>query len=704
MGATPYDQRVTTNSRILAGAAVGIALLGALLYTVARTEREPDGARGPSSDVASAGAAGAHARPATDGAASDEAGAREAVAPAGVIDLNGFGTSPAEFAASRGGIDGVVVDPSGRPVPGATVWLATTDLRSTGEERATTGALGGFSIDGVQPGTVHLAPFFADFASSWSGSIPVFAGERTTGVVLELERGEALRGRVYERGTGQGLVATLTFASANGARSVSATSGPDGSYVAAGLRHGDSVIFSVECPGYGYAVADDAFGGPNAFALTAPRLAEAFDVPMRVLPPRPETLIVLDELTGEPVAGAVVKRAPGGAPLLPPSQPLEAKLGTTDRNGRIVLEGGWPSAFRVSADGYVPKDWDGVSASSEAGVFDVSISPACTITVDVAAVGAVVRVTEWARRTPLLAHGKTNERGIVELDGLPIGRVRVSAYDAEGRRGAERIVILPTRDPVVLELEAYARVTGRVAPATAGQRVLALVHDRPPFIADIDARGAYALDLPAGEYAIGVEDAPHATYGFFASTWSARPEVVLTLAPGEERTLDLVGFDGPGSLRGVLVAAGRDVAFQTIAITWTDDAEHRLPPEPMRAGTDATGAFRVPSLAPGRCSVRWLAPDGDAIVSREVDVVAGETATVELSPTTGTIRVLGAPLTEVVVNGPDGGVDTTALIPASGILFVERSPGTYWVGRLGARENERVELAQGALVEVILPE
>lgn len=101
---------------------------------------------------------------------------------------------------------GLVLDPQGVRVPGATVEISTGDpdwmrvLSNAMSPTAKSDTAGKFTLDGVKPGHLALVASSKDWARSLDVPLDLAPGETRDGVVLTLREGGRLTGEVYENG------------------------------------------------------------------------------------------------------------------------------------------------------------------------------------------------------------------------------------------------------------------------------------------------------------------------------------------------------------------------------------------------------------------------------------------------------------------------------------------------------------------------
>jgi hypothetical protein len=204
---------------------------------------------------------------------------------------------------------------SGKPVAGVTV--------ACGRGAATTDAAGRYRIEGV-PKTkeYHVTARGVPYFESRKSSVADTPGFDPVGVDFELERGLAIRGRLFDKKTGKpvrGSVEYHAFADNPHLKNISALDYPRGSYTKA---DGSFAVTGLPGPGALAVLADEddylkveppAGWKLRPFINTAPRLAHAL---VRINPSEQDGRPAVFEIALEPAAAvqaAVV--GPDGQPL-----------------------------------------------------------------------------------------------------------------------------------------------------------------------------------------------------------------------------------------------------------------------------------------------------------------------------------------------------------------------------------------------------
>jgi protocatechuate 3,4-dioxygenase beta subunit len=261
--------------------------------------------------------------------------------------VKGTGTSWGEEPAPAGAtaaIEGVVLDPDGRPVDGAQVALSRVAAR--GEEvtpgsyfqpRGATATAGGgrFRIEGLIPGEYTAAALHDAWAPARRGRITALAAQ-TTRTELKLGRGGlVLRGRVVDVGGGVvsgARVTAVPHASRSGGGGpalLRVTSGADGLYKVTLARGSHSL--RIEAEGY-------APGSDEVF------MARATTKDLRLVPGARLTGRVVERGGKQPVAGASVSLTSASRQDF--RVPRDTK---SDGAGQFELGGLEPGSYEVMA-------------------------------------------------------------------------------------------------------------------------------------------------------------------------------------------------------------------------------------------------------------------------------------------------------------------------------------------------------------------
>jgi hypothetical protein len=294
---------------------------------------------------------------------------------------------------AAGGVEGRVVDESGRPIEAALVAVTATGGHSgfgvfTSEEPHTvvTDALGRFHVDPVSVGTVRVVVGALGRAPRALPDVAVAAGGTTKvpDVVLRT-RGLSVHGRLTDAAgrpvTGAEVWTSFSM-SADGS-SMSTTSGgvgPDGTWFVDGPdSEGQEVTVYFRAPGFSY---------------TTRTLAVRGDAVLDVVMTREAALEVAVTFDGPPPATVVVERRERGS-----WQRLPTTWDAAARTARASQVWVGIDAIRLRADGFAP-----------GGLQEITVPDGGTV------------VAKAVRLTP----GGTLEGRVLDAGGRPLGGVQVS--------------------------------------------------------------------------------------------------------------------------------------------------------------------------------------------------------------------------------------------------------------------------------------
>jgi protocatechuate 3,4-dioxygenase beta subunit len=552
--------------------------------------------------------------------------------PSNDVEHVSFGREefPVELVLLRGAhpVRGLVVDPAGRPVAGAEVFVKTRDPDPTPGQvpsgtlarwlRATSGVDGTFRLDDVPPGLFTGVARAPGFAASFFGNLPQPA-DRDGEVTITMEPGATLRGRVVDADGAPVAGAEVRAAAVEPWRQVAARTDERGEFRLDGIdeshRSGlGAVPVSAHHPRAGDAATrlpladgETAVWNPTLRAAGAirGRVVGADGAPLPGLPVRARTArdgelpttttdedgrfellaradapheVVVDAVTGFPPArlATVADARPGGEPLQITID--DAAWPSAFLSGRFVRPPGYEDdAIRLQYREEATR-WSAVSGAAPDGSFRL---------------GPLVPGT-W-RGTVIGFRSR--------LGGLDLGPFELAA-------GQELDVgALPIPAPVVLEL------APRVPPDhDIGMLTAELLHEadrrRAARVSHVNGETLVRGLLEPGRYLLAIE----AGFGW------AGTEVPCALRPGPP---NLVAFDLVPLRRVRVTVRGPD------GTSPPDRLEVRIEPA-IGSEIRIWGGRAQVSLAPGR---HVLSAEHDGRRGRtevEVDAVTGPVIEVEL--------------------------------------------------------------------------
>lgn len=341
--------------------------------------------------------------------------------------------------------------------------------------------------------------------SSATPPVPRIAAGTVTEVVTPLQRGYALRGRVYDETSGKGIAsASLTFREAHVERYEGkfrmrdgSTTGTDGSFVLDGVPRG-SIVVSVYAPNYASREIDVLVG--------------------EKVPPLQIALATGGAITGYLAATDGVTPAAGWVGMFSSEAGSGGSLPTGDA-GEFSFEHLPPGRYQISGHAgnrNVSREFTLTKNERKDGVVLV-LSGGHSVRGVVTGVrpADLERTSVWMIRenswqdTPNV---RVDARGAYEIRDVRAGGISIAAVAPNGRTLSKRVQMPADADLVVdFEFPRGARLSGNV---TRGGKPVAGMLIEPQAVTEqqlhiggvrTSERGEYALeDVPNGEYSIAL--------------------------------------------------------------------------------------------------------------------------------------------------------------------------------------------------------
>ncbi len=512
---------------------------------------------------------------------------------------------------------GLVVDETGRPVPGAEIEIVPTEASlppGQVSEWSRTDSSGRFRLDGLKPKQRWTARVLAPGFAVLESVLPPLAPDPVTTLRLALQRGRTVVGRVVDAAgsplreaevrayplEADAQPETLLRAKAREMRS---TTGPDGAFSFPAVGPGQ-IDLSLRAAGAGPKWLRAVDVPPGKAPLDLGRIVLSPDSPLRGT--------VVDD-TGAPLARARVTAMPLVAVPRPgdlASGPPPASL--TDADGQFALRGLEPGVkvlLHGEQDGFLP-------ATLEVEFLPSSEPVLLTLKTAAALHGKVIdeeaRPVESARlilltqqawhgdRLRPLATAMSDRLGAFSFAAVPAGSHKVAVQAVGYLAWSQAFTVEPDSPPkpVEVELKRGAVLSGRVVseggqPIEGAKVSLAkgpdegAISDLAMVGASSDGEGLYRLEgLPAG------------------------PQQIQVLHPDYIPERRQIHLEASATTRDFTLRSGAELAGQVV-----DDRDEPVPgarisltAEENPVGidsrwTDAAGRFQVPGLTPGRYSL-----------------------------------------------------------------------------------------------------
>jgi RNA polymerase sigma factor (sigma-70 family) len=539
--------------------------------------------------------------------------------------LGGGGTS------ATAELDGIVLDPEGRGVPGAVVALvrrlATGDRAAPLAGVTTTDEGGRFRVDRLAPGTLTATATAGGFTPAVERDLELSNGS-TRSVRLVLGRGGfTLQGLVRETGGG-----TLPGARVTVRATPTAADSLGLLFVTAADTAGR---WSVPLPGGQYAVSAEFDGyaaQSTSVTLTSPQRADLTLEPAGGFFGR-----VVHALTGEPIPGARVQAIPTFR------RGTRAPAVETDFEGKFRLQRLGLGDLVVQARlGRLVGQVGPVAVVPALATMDLEIRvhEAFAITGRVSKgddPAAGVAVMAESKAGTAVAWGETSAAGAFVIEGLLPDDYQLQVWLKDGGRARLDVTVVD-RDVTGLELKLTPglAVRGRVhrrGQPMAGARVIVTTEagadgGRYNRIATSDVRGEFQLP-------------PDIPWGTLFARASAADAIALfgphSTEPGAQVELDLALETGAALAGLVRRADGTPAAGAHVAVISPEGARG----ERAAAVAGPDGRYRLTGLAPGWARVAasaWANPRLDDGFER-VQLAAGQDVDLDLRvPASANIR------------------------------------------------------------------
>jgi len=604
-------------------------------------------------------------------------------------------------------VSGRAVDPDGRPVARASIFVSEERSVSMGGQsmmtssgrfhRATSDEDGSFSVTDVSPGRIRVHAEAPRRQPAELEGVEVKPGQDLTGVDVVLRPGASVEGRVLAPdGTpvreAHVAVTQASQSDFSAFSSLSATTDGDGRYQIDGVAPGPQTL-EARAEGYRRAARDVEVAAGNSTVDF--RLERGLEVSGRVV----------DE-AGNPLPGVQIVLVAG-------RNFMDAPRGITGGDGTFRLGGVQDGTYRVSArkEGYAAFD-------PQAQMLTVAGSPVSGLEVKLSAGGTIAgklsgldlsqlsRVVILADGTP--NRGRVDPEGNYRIEHISPGTWTVSATvpDTPLHAGG-KVKLEPGAPEARLDLqfgggrELRGVVLSNGAPLAGASLTLNATGTTTSQTALTDHQGGFRFG--------GLEDG---TYKLDVSTpKGAQHQESVEIAGDREIRVEL----RTASLAGRVIDAQDASPVPGVRISIQSTAEGVFPTF-NDVTSDAKGGFRLLEVGDGAWKLRAVR-EGYATVERELrveDGAAPEEVEIRLEPTEGvTVEAVlpsGQPpeRLRVATLGPDGRAVVSGTYPAgeNGRTRLSNVPPGRWSLLIESDQSAPVVAAAsvpGPPVRVVLP-
>ncbi len=604
-------------------------------------------------------------------------------------------------------VSGRAVDPDGKPVAGAGIYLSEMETQSIEGDsfltpsgrshRGVTDDEGGFALDDVSPGPISLYGEAPHRQRAELKSLEVKAGQDLAGLEVVLPPAAAVEGKVLSPDGQPVPDATVSVVrpTQNDLPSFSplraATDG-DGWYRIDGIPPGKQTL---EARAEGYRRAVREIEAPPRTATLDFALERGLEVSGRVV-----------DDGGNPVPGAQLLLSAGRFSV-------DAPRALSEVDGSFRLSGLQDGTYmlRASKDGYAPTDPRGQTvtlAGAPVSGLEVRLSAGGTITGRLTGVefSQLSRVRVWAQTE--FYSGRVDAEGGYQISHLSPGDWTVTAVVPDTPLHAEGHVTLEpgvSEARLDLNLGGGHTLTGVVVsngePLAGASLLLQKRQTVTAQSAESDHEGSFRFGgLDDGGYDLDV-----------TSPKGARHRESVEMAGDQTIRVEM----RTASLAGRVIDAEDSSPVSGAAIDLQAAAANSFPIPFDDVTTDARGAFRVPEVGDGTWTLRTRR-DGYATDERQVQVDGSSLDDVEirLKPTQGvTVEALlasGQPPERLRVAALDGGgkVVASGSFPTgeNGRTRISNVPPGSWLLLVEADQSAPVTLSAsvpGPAVQAALP-
>ncbi len=522
-----------------------------------------------------------------------------------------------------GTIRGIVTDPDGEPVPGASLQARGRNRIGGTVRTATTDADGRFQMTGLSTDLADLGIRASGYPLLVRPGIRVDSGDS---VLIELVPGSAVSGRVVDAGGNDAVGVPVRLRIERDRRSGGSPllMGPRDMFPRRVTDSQGRFRFDELIPGTWSAEArkgeETAKAGPIELAAAGEREIElVLGTPNRLT-------VVVATATGDPVAGARIT-------LESPGERLPTGYGQTDGSGEARIDIS-PGSATVKVEHERLRDESRqVELATGANELRIELHPAAELAGTVRshdgvplALATVEAVTEYSPNTERHQRNTASDRnGAFRVTDVEPGSYIVTARSSGYADGGPETPIRVDRESIEgieIVLQPEARIVGVVSgltPSGLAQVEVRAWKDSRSRETTPDTEGNFSLEgLSPGAWRVV------ATRGTPGS--ERRIAENVTIDQGAAETFVELRFERGRRLSGQVLEAGEPLAGARLGIGG------------QSIRTDREGRFAVEGLEPGRTQVRISRPDFSGTQYRAIDLQTDlEGVRLELAPAAATV-------------------------------------------------------------------
>lgn len=586
-------------------------------------------------------------------------------------------------------LEGRVLSPSGRPLPGAEVQLPPgAMMRRGGFHRTGTDGDGHYVLDSLPPGPLTVEATHPDHGTA-RRQVELRVGENSLDITLE--GGNEVSGRVIDDAGTPVAGAEVWLASSAAFQPFSTMSQGDGSFRFAAVADGS---YQAGVDKTGFARAERVPVTVDGSSVTG--------IELRLT----KGGAIVGRITGVEIADLARVQVQARGRGMPSGGRVEP-----DGSYRIdhLGEGEWRVRAELPGTGLYAEGVARLEPGASEARLDLDMEHGLELSGQVRRNGAPVAGEPLFLEGPQRTMGETDADGRFRFQGLPSGSYKLWVGGRSGLRHEETVELQADRD-VTIDIPA-ADVAGRVVDAADGSpladvaiQLLAADGDRASGQAQSDSRGAFVLrGVAEGTWRVRAQADGYAPAETTVRVDGADPaEIEISLRATEGVTLQVATATGlpPRTLFYVVLdGAGRKAGDGTVVVGEGGRARlSRVPPGSWAVLllTESAAALEVQVTAPGDAGRVVLPPQCTLRVTVRALENASVPATVSLIGAGGrpfrTFARFGEPTAVFDLNG--GATTLRDVPPGTWDVQVTAADGRTW--------RTQATTAPGAVAEAVM--